>query len=174
MVSKLKPLLHALLLLGCLFAYCNQTISATVGVHVPLSRENKKLRKFGVRLPASARIEARIIRAYSRALHLFIKLPADDLNAFIGLLEKIPPRPGREAYVWEEDTRLGSIPGAYDFPQDFLDHWKQIHSAKLGLAGFITFTEKIESGESKGEFRLKSYLVIFADKKKGLMWLYYR
>jgi hypothetical protein len=174
MISKLKPLPCALLSLCCLYPYCNQTISATAGVHVPLSRENKNLRKFGVRLPASAKIEAKIIRAYSRAIHLFIKLPVDDLNTFIGLLEKIPPRSGMEVYVWEEDSRLGSIPGAYDFPQDFLDHWKQIHSAKLGLVGFITFSKRIESGESKGEFQLKGYLVIFADKKQGLMWLYYR
>jgi hypothetical protein len=173
MTSTLRPPLYALLLLGCLLPHGNHAVSATKGAHVPLSRENKKLSKFGVVLPASSKIEAKINRAYSRATHLFIKLPADDLNAFIGLLEKTPPRRGVEAYVHSAGTRLGSIPAAYDWP-DFLDRWEQTHSAKLGLVGFFTFSQKIESGESKGEYRLKSYLVIFADKKKGLMWMYYR
>ena len=173
MISRLKPLPCALLLLCCLVSGASRTTSAIASVHVPLKGENKRLGKFGVRLPASARIEAKINRAYSRAVHLFIKMPVDDLGAFTDLLEKIPRRAGREVYVWEPDSRLGSIPAAYDFPQEFIDRWKQTHSAKLGLVGFITFYQEIESGESKGEFQLKSYLVIFADKKKGLMWLYY-
>ena len=174
MISKLKPLLYALLVLGCLSPHGSRTMSATAGVYVALSRENTQLRKFGVRLPASAKIEAKIKQPYTRAVHLFIKLPVDDLNTFIGLLEKIPPRPGMVAYAHSEETRLGSIPVAYDWPEDFLHRWEQTHSAKLGLVGFFTFSKKIESGERKGEYHLKSYLVIFADKKKGLMWMYYR
>ena len=173
MISRFRLLPRTLLLLCCLLHPSGQLIPATAAVHVPVEGENKILVKFGVHLPASSQIKTKIKRARSRAIHLFIEISANELNAFIDSLAKIPQHPNRGAYILGEDSRVGVIPGAFDWPEDFLNHWTQVHSAKLGLVGYITYVRRIESGESKVE-QVESYLVIFADKKKGLIWLYYR
>lgn len=153
----------------CLPPVDNRGQTATAA-RASLGGENKRLKKLGVKLPASAVIETKFKDAGERQVHLFIKVPAAALSAFVKSLDKIPSRQNRRVALASGRIAFGYIPLAGYEGGKLSQDWEKTHSADLKHVGHISLSKRMES---KGYSVETDYVVLFADVEKGLMWVYY-
>ncbi len=174
MIVNIKTLLCIINLLLCPSVLSKNVPSTISDSTIPLDRENKIIKKFSVQIPASARIKIKLKQPKSGHTNVFIDIPSIDIKSFKESLDKIPYKRNRRVVVSGSGYGIGSVPGAGEWPHDFLEHIKKTYSASFWLLGYISFIKQIESGDLVGAVEDSSYLVIFADKERGLVWLSYK